>query len=101
MTITARGLRRIVVDGHAYVWRARKTKCPCCRSRAVVIADASRRGSVVHLPGPDPLSPEKLGITPRLIAERVREARALGWQPGSGSGVFVVLAPPDRRSRGA
>jgi hypothetical protein len=99
MTITARGLREIVVDGHVYVWRVRKTKCPCCRSRAVVISDASRRGSVVHLPGPDPLSPETVAITPRLIAERAREARALGWEPGSGSGVFVVLAPAAAKGR--
>lgn len=91
MTIAARGLRKIVVDGHRYVWRARKTKCPCCHSRAVVIADASRRGSVVHLPGPDPLGARKVAITPALIAARIREARASGWVPGTGSGVFIVL----------
>lgn len=91
MTITARGLRKIAVDGQFYVWRARKTKCPCCRSRAVVIADASRRGSVIHLPGPDALGAAQVAISPALIAARIREARSLGWKPGEGSGVFVVL----------
>jgi hypothetical protein len=91
VTITVRGLRKIVVDGHSYVWRVRKTKCPCCHSRAVVIADASRRGSVVHLPGPDALGAVQVAITPALIAIRIREARALGWRPAEGAGVFAVL----------
>lgn len=90
MTITTRGLRKIAVDGHSYVWRARKTKCPCCRSRAVVM-DASRRGSVIHLPGPDALGAAQVVISPALIVARIREARTLGWKPGEGSGVFVVL----------
>lgn len=91
MTIAARGLRKISVDGHSYVWRARKTKCPCCHSRAVVIADASRRGSVIHLPGPDALGAVQVAISAALIAARIREARTLGWKPGEGAGVFVVL----------
>jgi hypothetical protein len=57
----------------------------------VVIADASREGSVVVLPGPDILDPY-VPITPRLIAERIREALRLGWEPGRGSGVFAYLA---------
>lgn len=91
MTVARRGLRSITVDGHRYVWRVRLTKCPCCHARAVVIADASRRGSVIHLPGPvdgDPPVP----IMPGMIAERIREARRIGWEPGVGRGVFARLS---------
>jgi hypothetical protein len=91
--IGQRGLRRITVDGHIYVWRVRLTRCPCCHSRAVVIADGSRRGSVVHLPGPVAFS-DPLAITPALIASRIREARRLGWTPGTGRGVFARLDGP-------
>lgn len=91
MTIERKGLRKITVAGHHYVWRVRLTSCPCCHSRAVVIADASRDGSVIHMPGPvDGRSHP--AITPRMIAERIREARRLGWEPGVGSGVFARLS---------
>jgi hypothetical protein len=92
MTITRRGLRKLHVDGHDYVWRVRLTICPCCHARAIVIADASRRGSVVHLPGPKDFDPTtRAAVTPSLIAERIREALRLGWKPGEGRGVFLVL----------
>lgn len=37
-----RGLRKLHVDGHDYVWRVRLTKCSFCHSRAVVIGDGTR-----------------------------------------------------------
>ena len=91
MTIERKGLRRITVDGHHYVWRVRLTECPCCHSRSVVVADASRRGSVIHMPGPVNGYPHP-AVTPRMITQRIREARRLGWEPGTGRGVFARLA---------
>jgi hypothetical protein len=88
MTIARRGLRTITVDGRAYVWRVPPIECPCC-ARAVVIADASRRGSVIHLPNP---FGSDAAITPALVAARVREALERGWRPGEGAGVFTQLA---------
>lgn len=88
MTVDRRGMRTITVDGHVYVWRVRRAECPCCESGSLLIADASRRGSVVMLPGPDYGDPDE-PITPRMIAEYIREARRSGWEPGQGRGVFT------------
>lgn len=69
----------MTVDGHAYDWRM-----------PVVIADASRKGSVVHIPGPVAGFPSR-AIMPGLIVEKIREARRRGWVPGGGRGVFLWL----------
>ena len=90
MTVNRQGLRTIVVDGRRYAWSVRQAGCPCCHGRSVVIVDASRRGSVVLLPGPVEGYPA-VPITPQLIADRIREARGRGWQPGEGSGIFAHL----------
>ena len=89
MTIARRGLRSIRVDGHDYLWKLNGDNCPCCRTHGILIVDAFRRGSMVHLP--QPAYGSHVPITPALVAARIREARALGWAPGVGSGIFASL----------
>jgi hypothetical protein len=98
VTIAGRSLRTIVVDGHRYVWRVGATTHTCCHNRAVVIADASRRGSVVHLPGPE--HGDGVSVTPQVIAATIREARRFGWLPAEGRGVWPWPAGPPVRFDG-
>lgn len=93
-----RGSRTIEVDGHALRWWVRRhgeRGCPDCDDCVVVLACASRTGSIVRVHVPDAWRPEVVPITPRRIAGLARRALALGWVPGAGSGVFAgAVGPP-------
>lgn len=90
MAIHRRGLRRIEVDGRRLVWRFRGSACATCRVKhGAVIADGSRRGSVLRL-WVEIFSPD-VPVTPAIVAARVREAIAQGWVPGEGAGVFAAF----------
>jgi hypothetical protein len=91
MTISRRGSRPVVVEGHPLrfsVFRKGIRGCPDCDRRHVIIVGESRRGSTVQIGVDDDSGPD-LPITPRMIAEAARRALALGWQPGEGTGVFL------------
>lgn len=90
MTLGKHGYRPIVVEGHKLLWRVRPEGCPCGHPHAVVVADASRKGSVVLISGP-PWTSAKGAIVPRQVADGARRALEVGWIPGEGSGVFVHL----------
>jgi len=91
MALPRGGFREIVVDGHAYLWRVRAAPYDeCCQNSGVTVVDGSRQGSFVVL-GTGPIRHRKHApITPRMIAARIREALAQGWQPGHGHGCYTL-----------
>jgi hypothetical protein len=88
MTVGRRGGRPIDVDGHALRWWFRRPPCGGCPQdqQWILIADASREGTVVRGSVPYTAHPE--AVTPAFVAEVARAALARGWQPGVGSGEF-------------
>ena len=97
--IARHGKRTIEVDGHSLLWWVRRRGlrgCQCCDECSVMLAGASRTGSVVRVYLPDPWRLEH-SITPGRIARLARKAIARGWVPGQGSGEFdggVDEVPP-------
>ena len=86
-----RGSRQIEVDGHALRWWVRRygaRGCPDCDECVVIVAHASRTGSIVRVRVPDAWRAEVVAITPARMAALVRKALARGWLPGQGSGEF-------------
>jgi hypothetical protein len=93
VTLTKKGSRPIVVDGHRLrfsVFRKGIRGCPDCDALHVVISDDSRRGSVLQGRLADPTGPD-VAITPRMIATAAAGALAAGWRPGEGRGVFLSV----------
>ncbi len=86
-----RGSRQIEVDGHALRWWVRRygaRGCPDCDECVVIVAHASRTGSIVRVRVPDAWRAEVVAITPARMAALVRKALGRGWLPGQGSGEF-------------
>ena len=93
MTVAKKGSRPIVVRGlnlRFSVIRSGARHCPDCDRLHVVLADDSRKGSVVLIHAADPSGPD-LAITPRAIAVVASQALDAGWRPGEGTGVFTTL----------
>jgi hypothetical protein len=87
-----RGSRPLDVDGHALRWwviRRGVRGCPDCDECSVVLAAASRTGSVVRVYIPDAWRDEVAPITPARVAALARKALRRGWVPGQGQGEFA------------
>src|SRR5882724_6574638 len=95
MTQAKKGSRRIVVDGWSLrfsIFRKGGVRgCPDCDNIYVIIADDSRKGSVVHVRVDEPSGPD-IPSTPRIIASAATRALVAGWRPGAGKGVFLSIA---------
>ena len=96
MTMSRKGSRAITVSGHQLRFAVLRGKtgvrgCPDCARLHVIIADDSRKGSVVLVHVNDP-SGVDVPITPRIIAAAAAQAFLGGWQPGTGSGVFLAIS---------
>lgn len=93
MTVGRRGGRTITVDGMKLRWWFRLPSCgtaDCPQDWShVVIADASRAGSVVRWLVPSFSGP----VTPARVAAAARAALRDGWRPGQGSGERRCLLP--------
>jgi hypothetical protein len=90
MTFPKAGSRSLVVGDRSlrYVVQRRGVRgCPDCDQLHVLLADDSRKGSIVLIHALDGSGPDQ-PITPRLIAAVAARALDAGWQPGVGTGVF-------------
>lgn len=90
--IARRGGRAIEVDGHALLWWVRRSGlrgCQCCDECWVVLASATRTGSLVRVHLREVWREPPTPITPGRIAALARKAIARGWVPGHGSGEFA------------
>lgn len=97
------GSRRIVVDGAAYRWRIRPARRYAPNRWGVVhlsVESADEPGSVLvvftdrqHSRDVDRLPSEEVyPVLPRHVAEWIRRARAMGWQPAERGPQFRVVA---------
>ncbi|MCY1010897.1 hypothetical protein OV079_36100 [Nannocystis pusilla] len=108
MSVPKRGARRIVVDGVEYSWRLRRRPTPDQRSgRTPLLLAVAARGvdgpaMLVRLHRPHPGNEVGLAsaaVTPREVAELVREGLRAGWQPAR-PGAQFILAPRAGAARG-
>lgn len=108
MSVPKRGARRIVVDGVEYSWRLRRRPTPDQRSgRTPLLLAVAARGvdgpaMLVRLHRPHPGNEVGLAsaaVTPREVAELVREGLRAGWQPAR-PGAQFLLAPRAGAARG-
>jgi hypothetical protein len=101
MALTAKGSRRIVVDGITYRWRVRKKPTysqVLVESRlllAVEHATVSGTTLVVALPQSHPnswLSNEVAAVLPSDVENYIRAALVAGWQPTKSGKTFRLSA---------
>ncbi|MFY0533456.1 hypothetical protein [Nannocystis pusilla] len=101
MSVPKRGARRIVVDGESYVWQLRRRPTPDQRSgrTPLLLAVAAHGGDgpamIVRLHRPHPGNEVGLAsaaVTPREVAELVREGIRAGWQPARPGRQFILTS---------
>ncbi|PCC72498.1 hypothetical protein SAMN02745121_09074 [Nannocystis exedens] len=99
MSIPKRGARRIIVDGQEYGWQLRRRPTPDQRSGrtplllAVAARDRDGPALLVRLHRPHPGNQVGLtsaAVTPREVAELVREGLRAGWQPARPGRQFIL-----------
>ncbi|MDC0675339.1 hypothetical protein [Nannocystis radixulma] len=99
MSVPKRGARRIVVDGEEYLWQLRRRPTPDQRSgRTPLLLAIAARGvdgpaMLVRLHRPHPGNQVGLAsaaVTPREVAELVREGLRAGWQPARPGRQFIL-----------
>ncbi|BCM92598.1 hypothetical protein IAD21_04480 [Abditibacteriota bacterium] len=99
MAILKKGSRRIVVDGHNFLWRVRHkptySQGFCWSSLILSIQDADVPGStlVVALHQPQMsnwLQRLSSPVLPSQVADYVRRAINLGWQPTQHGKPFLL-----------
>jgi hypothetical protein len=99
MAILKKGSRCIVIDGHNFRWRVRPRPtysqglCWSNLTLAVEAADASGSTLVVVLPQPHPsnwLQQLSSPVLPAQVADYVRQALHLGWQPTKPGKPFML-----------
>lgn len=92
--LPSRGFRKLVVDGHTYLWKARASKSD---GNEVTIA-ASREGGQIlkfYTVFPDrEILPWNSVVTPAAIEFLIRTARKQGWR-GDGKGIFTIERNPE------
>lgn len=99
MAILKKGSRRIVVDGHNFLWRIRQRPTysqGLCQSNLVLaVADVEACGStlVVTVPQPRPdnwLEQPSSPVLPSQVAGYIRQAMNQGWQPTKPGKTFLL-----------
>jgi hypothetical protein len=115
MAIPKRGSRRIEVAGIFYRWKVSQEpdwdRNPLQALKAVVALESGGPTLVVDFGAPRPdwnreqvtlpdgTSYERIVpyaiVTPRRIAEAIRQARLKGWQPEKGGGTITVTLEPE------
>jgi hypothetical protein len=101
MSLSRKGSRPITVDGTRYRWYVRRKPSygqGLAQSNLTVAVelDAPARGSVLVVDVGQPRPDNWLGrpaavVTPRDVAEFVREARRAGWRPEAAGSPFTLV----------
>jgi hypothetical protein len=98
MSIPSRGSRRIRVDERDYAWHIRRqpTHGQAASKTPMIVAIqslAARKGRVLlvdlRVSRPDNrVNPHQTGVTPAMVTDIVRRARAAGWDPMRAGAAF-------------
>lgn len=99
MTIPRKGSRRITVDEVEYRWRIRQRPTYSqgalghALNLAVELAEEPQSTLIVELAQAHPcnwLGDPSSPVTPKEVADRIRQAIAAGWNPSQAGGDFRV-----------
>jgi len=97
MSLPRKGSRRIVVDGVTYRWRIRQrptySQAALDHTLTLAVERESEKSSVliVDLARAHPanwLGDPTTPVTPKEVAQRIREAISSGWRPADCEGAF-------------
>jgi hypothetical protein len=102
MSMPRTGARSIVVDGVSHRWRIRRRATYSQEmgwsplTISVQVVDPAARGVLVTdcvVSRPDTvMEPHQTGVTPAMVADMIREARARGWDGRRASRLRVPIA---------
>jgi hypothetical protein len=100
MSIPKKGTRKIIVDGEPFIWLIRRQATYTqadygCGNLHVAVEHTQKRGSVLVIitdrPHPQCWGTKEVKpVTPSDVAEWIRQAVQLGWQPSAIGNTFKV-----------
>lgn len=114
MAVSKRGMRKLSVDGVDYLWKVRSADWDSYPfPNLIAVVAGTEGGAVLEVDFGAPRSDQSTSThalrdgssytkivpcaiaTPSRVAEAIRKARAAGWLPENGGGMFTVLLEPD------
>jgi hypothetical protein len=114
MAVSKRGMRKLIVEGVNYLWKVRRADWDSHPfPNMIVLVACESGGPVLEVDFGQPRSDQSKSVvqlasgvryekivpyaiaTPARVAEAIRKARALGWEPERGGGSFLLALEPD------